>query len=366
METKGTVLYVGGFELPDKNAAAQRVIGIAKGLREIGYTVIFLNSLKCYKVDTISIKEYFGFKCYEYRREKNWDYLVSATTALINIKRIKPDIVIAYNYPGFALNKIREHCKENHIKCIADATEWYIADEGTLLYRLIKTIDTSYRMRIVQKKMDGVIAISRFLYEFYKKTNNAVIIPPTVDIADSKWKNDVQKDKSKLTFIYAGSPSVQKECLDLIVRVIEKTNFAKETRLNIVGITKEQFIDMYNWKDSLNERIHFYGRISHLEAIELTKKADWTIVLRNNNLVVKAGFPTKVVESISCGTPVIVNRFSNISDFINEENGLLLDKPESFNDSIFKKTIKEMKVDIMEFDYNRFIDKLRLFMSHIQ
>ena len=39
---KGKVLYIGGFELPDKNAAAQRVLSVGKALREIGYKVFYL------------------------------------------------------------------------------------------------------------------------------------------------------------------------------------------------------------------------------------------------------------------------------------------------------------------------------------
>ena len=42
-EKRGTVLYIGGFELPDKNAAAHRVLGIAKILKELGYSVEFMN-----------------------------------------------------------------------------------------------------------------------------------------------------------------------------------------------------------------------------------------------------------------------------------------------------------------------------------
>lgn len=38
---KGTILYVGGFELPDKNAAAHRVLSNAKIFRELGYNVFF-------------------------------------------------------------------------------------------------------------------------------------------------------------------------------------------------------------------------------------------------------------------------------------------------------------------------------------
>lgn len=35
------VLYIGGFELPDKNAAAQRVLSIGKAYRLLGYDVLF-------------------------------------------------------------------------------------------------------------------------------------------------------------------------------------------------------------------------------------------------------------------------------------------------------------------------------------
>ncbi len=33
------ILYIGDFELPDKNAAAQRDAGIAKGFRALGHEV---------------------------------------------------------------------------------------------------------------------------------------------------------------------------------------------------------------------------------------------------------------------------------------------------------------------------------------
>ena len=39
------ILYIGGFQLPDKNAAALRVMSNAKAFRELGYTVVFINLL---------------------------------------------------------------------------------------------------------------------------------------------------------------------------------------------------------------------------------------------------------------------------------------------------------------------------------
>ena len=46
LENKRTILYIGGFVLPDKNAAAQRVIANAKAMRALGYDVQFLSALK--------------------------------------------------------------------------------------------------------------------------------------------------------------------------------------------------------------------------------------------------------------------------------------------------------------------------------
>lgn len=360
MNDKGVILYIGGFELPDKNAAAQRVIGIAKGLRELEYDVVFLNSIKKLEHSNEEIKTYFGFKCYEYNRESESDYLLSAKTALDHIEKIKPNYVIAYNYPGIALERIRKYCVRNDIKCIADATEWYKVSEGKVLYRVIKSFDSFYRMRIVQKKLDGVIAISRFLYEYYKDSVKTVMIPPTVDVSDDKWNIEVHKEPDLLSFIYAGSPSIQKERLDLIVEAIENFYSDKIVRFNVLGITKDQFVQIYNWNKPITERIVFWGRVEHSKAIELTKASDWTIILRENNWVVNAGFPTKLVESISCGTPVIANSFSNIEDYLNENNSILISDVFQTERTLDKVIDKHLNVDSDIFDFHRYTDLLKM------
>lgn len=53
---KGTILYVGGFELPDKNAAAHRVLSNAKIFRELGYNVVFCG-VNREKVNTYNVVE---------------------------------------------------------------------------------------------------------------------------------------------------------------------------------------------------------------------------------------------------------------------------------------------------------------------
>lgn len=361
VDSKGIVLYIGGFELPDKNAAAQRVIGIAKGLKELGYTVCFFNSVK-QSSSFHEKKKYFGFECYENTRESNIDYLVTAKTCISNIIRVNPNIVIAYNYPGFALDRIRKYCAANNIQCYADATEWYQAKDGSFVYRIIKSIDTFYRMRIVQKKLDGVIAISKFLYNYYNNSTRTVLIPPTIDITDEKWKVSVEDKMDGISFVYAGSPSVQKECLDIIVEAIEQVSSIQNICLNILGITEEQFKQMYGLKKRISKRIVFWGRVDHKKAIEIIKQSDWSIIIRDNNRVVQAGFPTKLVESISCGTPVIINKFSNVEDYL-KECDCFFTKADKLDETLMEACKIVKNPDQKMFDFHHYIKELEILLK---
>lgn len=358
MSDNGTVLYIGGFELPDCNAAAQRVIGIAKGLKAAGYKVRFVNALKEYSGELIN-KEYYGFSTIEYKRESNKDYLFKAHKTISIIKSEKPSIVIAYNYPAVALNRIRKYCQSNNIKCIVDVTEWPKPVGGSFFYRIIKELDTLYRMKYVQKRVDGVIAISRFLYNYYSPYVRTVLIPPTVDLTDEKWNVACEKKAAVTSFVYAGSPSVLKEKLDVIVHAIEECASSDAIVFNVVGITKEQFLEIYSWNKDIPKHVVFWGRKPHTEVIRLVKASTWSIILRDDNIVVKAGFPTKLVESISCGTPVIANKFSNIIDYLGDDNSIIIDDINTLGDSIKKACKKSISVDRYLFDYRRYIDEIK-------
>lgn len=352
------VLYIGGFELPDKNAAAQRVIGISKGLRMLGYEVIFLNSVKKSSLSDIKKIKYYGFRCFEYKREANLDYLLLAHTAIKMINRIKPGAIIAYNYPAVALYRINRYCKKNNIRCFADVTEWYKAIGKNKVYCLIKNMDSSFRMRFVHKRMDGIITISRYLYEYYKRKNNIVMIPPTVDLSDSKWKKE-NKHNDIISFVYAGVPYVLKERLDYIVNAFERIKNDVRVNFNIIGITKEQFMELYSWKRRIPESVCFLGRLEHEKTIEIVKQADWAIILRDNNKVVKAGFPTKVVESISCGTPIICNRFSNITDYLDTNNSIIINKFSELSKAILQASHTSLVFNRQIFDYHNYLNDLK-------
>lgn len=353
---KGTILYIGGFQLPDKNAAALRVISNAKALRDIGYKVVFVNALSDYEGQPRKIY-YEGFLTYEYRRESQEKYLFSCRQIIALIERTNVLIVIAYNYPAVALNNLKSYCKENGIKCYADATEWY-KPTGNIIFRLMKGFDTELRMRYIQTRMDGVIAISEYLYQYYKDKVNAVKIPPLVDMDENKWQAEDYCDHKGIKLIYAGSPSAQKEKLDVVVDAVESSN-REDICLDVVGLTKEQYNEMYDLQYQGN-RVRFHGRVSNAQVIQMTKKADWVVVLRERNKVVEAGFPTKIPEAIACGTPVIANRFSNIEEYLDESNSILLDLFSELKgclEGLQDKTNRN--IDKRRFDYRKYINEFQ-------
>lgn len=330
------ILCVGGFEMPDGNAAAQRVMGNAKAFRDLGYDTFFVG-LSRKKELCNTIDEYEGFKYVNLdypEKSKEWfSYLTSIKQYDEYLKK-QPDIIIAYNFPSMSLNKLYRYCKKNNIKLIADCTEWYDAN-GSVVFRLVKGLDTWHRMKQVHPKLDGLIAISDYLYDFYNpKMGNVVNIPPLVDLEMHKWKlvnEEKIYDEDILRIIYAGSPGKgSKDRLDFILEALSQVKNENNINFifNVIGISKKEYINIFGSSipDNIINNVSFKGRISHSDTINEVKDSHFYLFVRDISLANKAGFPTKFSESISCGTPVITNSSSNIKQYvINGENGFILD-----------------------------------------
>lgn len=318
------VLYLGGFELPDKNAAAQRVMSNAKLLREIGFEVSFIGISKDIERAPRIVDGFVSNPVTYPANPKEWGHQILTFVERKRILEYHPEYVVLYNFPAIASLRVLNVCHKHGIKVIHDLTEWE-SNSGWSPVDIIRKIDINLRMRYCMKKMDGVIAISRFLYEYYKAYTEVILVPPTVDLTAKKWnRNRKLCSGDQIRLIYAGNAGFgAKDRLDIIVKTV--ANYPK-IKLDIVGMTEADYLKGYGDLPLLCNNITFHGRVSHIDAVTVVQNSDFQLLIRESNLKNNAGFPTKFVESMTCCTPIIATLTSNIGDYlINGVNGFIVD-----------------------------------------
>jgi glycosyltransferase involved in cell wall biosynthesis len=314
---------------------------------------------------------------------KDWIIFSTSINFINVIKDRYNDVrgILAYNYPSVALFNLKKHGVKYNIKIIADCTEWYSPKGPNILFSIIKGIDSFLRMRIIHKRLDGLIVISTYLEYYYKKNCIVLRVPPLVDLGEEKWGVRYKKTiNDKLRFLYSGSPGKHKDKVNKLVEVLYSLKEYENYELTVIGLTVDDYLDYYpEHKEKLNtlgERIAFMGRVSHTKSIEQLAKSDFSIFIRESNRLSNAGFPTKFVESISCGIPVITTKTSDLGMYLVDNfNGFYLsDKiDESVNKlkdiiQLNQSEVSRLKMncfDSLDFDYGSYIGMFNNFFDKI-
>lgn len=367
------ILYIGRFELPDKEATANRVVANAKLLRDLGYEVALAGwSSEAPRNSGFVRSRYFNFDCYEkHKAQTPYEKYMMFSVAKPEIELLKHgdfSYVIAYDFPAVALKKIMRFCRKKEIVCLCDVSEWYTNNNKNWLFRIVRMYDSQLRMKILHKRADGLIVISTYFKDYYKG-QRVIEIPPLVDKSEEKW--DIQKSScgSATRLVYAGWPSKTKERLDLLTEAVECLSAKYPLMLDIYGITEKQYRAMYAIPIdvSLPQSVNFHGRVSHIEALQAIKNADYSMIIRESNRKNNAGFPSKLVESISCGTPVLTTSISNVRDYVsNGRNGFVI-STETLQQDLEHAICNRAEVYVEEelFDYRKYREPLKAFIDSV-
>ncbi len=369
-ENKGRVLYVGGFELPDRNAAAHRVLNNAKILKMLGYDVVFCGVDNEITAFSNTPNDVFGFESYPLpypKSTKQWVKQMCDISAYTEILEKYPDIkfIFAYNLHALPLARLLRLAKKKGIRLISDCTEWYGHKFSIQPTKFIKWLDTLLCMCGYHKKCDGMIAISNYLRDYYQKhIKSIIVLPPLVDLSDEKYSGEKRENKTT-TLVYSGSPAASKEALGEVVKCLNKfknLNF----KLRVVGVTRERFVEIYGIEPN-DQKIDFLGRVSHIEALTEVKKADYSVIIRPRTRVTMAGFPTKFAEAISCGTAVIANDTSDLSSYLRDnKNGYIVSLEDLEKDlyEIISSGEKPL-VENDTFDYKNWVLNFEEFINNL-
>jgi glycosyltransferase involved in cell wall biosynthesis len=322
---------------PEGDAGSVREHAIAKLMKELEHNVFIIGmGTDDYKkenqfdnVSYISIRREFKNKL-----EKVKNYLLYKNRLKKALNEYNENHIInailVVDVPFNAFFMIKSFAMKNKVKLIHDSVEWYSPSQFKFGVFSISFLKKELCNRFLINKKFNVIAISDYLYKHFSNKNiNVIKIPVILDVKNMIYTTKTSNDK--LTFLYAGSPG-KKDYLEQIIEGI--LSLSDETlsqiEFKIIGITIEQLNKQLKVDsvalEKLNKCITFMGRIPRIKVIENIMQADYTILLRSEKYrYAKAGFPTKVVESLSCGTPVILNITSDLRNYIKDmQQGIIV------------------------------------------
>lgn len=378
---KRSLLIVSYGKYPNGNAGAVRQHTFAKLYQECGYDVVVIGMGDS---TDFTLKEYDGVKYISFRKTPNTT-INKALNWFLYGERLKKfirtcgieitDILVIKTYFPWILAWIKKYSKKKGIQLYHDSVEWYSPEEFKF-----KKYDMGYikNNRLNTKEIDEsfkVIAISNYLYEHYRSRNiDTIKIPVIMDSNSISFDKDTKGDK--LIVSYAGRIG-KKDYIGNVIRAFllltdeekEKIEFrimgAKiEEVSRITGISQDELIKNQNM-------ICCMGRVPRPVVLQNLRETDFTVLIRDSSLrYAKAGFPTKVVESLMSGTPVICNLSSDLGEYLNDgENSVIVKDmvPESVAEGLRRainipvEKRKEMQVKSRKtaeefFDYHKYID----------
>lgn len=171
-----------------------------------------------------------------------------------------------------------------------------------------------------------VIADEKQVEEFDGIPNSKVV--PVYDSSPDFFKNPIKKpivkNNDTFTLFYAGELyKVRRLNLDKIVLAVSNIDNVKVIIAGYGDLAEE----IEKWSRQMPNKIHFLGKISQDEVFERTTAANLVFVLRDPVVPeYKYICGCTLLETIMCGTPILVNRGTSTADKVLKENcGLVVD-----------------------------------------
>ncbi|WP_230709518.1 glycosyltransferase [Psychrobacter sp. CCUG 69069] len=381
-DKKKLIVYVGSYSFPNGGAAARRIYGNCVTLKKAGYDVIVTSG----QVSTKMVDEYNGIQVISLN-ERLYEKLPTVLKHLMYFNAgkktiewldnltIKPAAIILYSGYSPYLIKLIPWCRKNNVKIIFDAVEWYDAPSRFHYFISPYYLNIELAMRWLNKKCDSLIVISDYLKDYYTGTVDSLVkIPPTVNCESIGARLNHENSKT-IKLVYAGNPG-KKDLLALIIKAVQNiTMEGNKVQLHVAGVTSDnlrKFLNSSSCSEEILDNFLFcHGILSHDETLELVRSADYSIIIRPPIRSVQAGFPTKFVESLAVGTPVIANITSDLDSYlIDGVNGLICSDSslESIKATINKafevEDYSEMRIDARKtaesyFDAINYLDSLK-------
>lgn len=393
--TSLSIIYAGPFRFPLGDAAAARVLNNARALRLAGHRVEFL-SYGGYCRPEDATPEGYSFEGFRYSVTNDIDrsgentfrrvvnFLLQGSGAFKQLKKIKqPDVVIVYNPALVMTLRMLTWTRSRPVRFVADLTECYHYSEFPggkwMPFAWMNELNIRWALRLIPTKL----VISSYINRLYHSSDN-LIVPPLVDTREEKWTRRTDRIPAfeGISCIYAGTPSGKDQVLFLLEALRQAIANGARIRLIFLGDEMEVLHKLVQSPEmqSCRDYVLFAGKVPQQEVPACYAAADFSLLFREQNRKNNAGFPTKFVESMAAGVPVIGNLTSDIGGYLQHQyNGFIVKSIDAglladlFCEltSLSKLQLSNLKsaareTAVQHFDYRNHQEKLNQFINSIR
>jgi glycosyltransferase involved in cell wall biosynthesis len=237
------------------------------------------------------------------------------------------DAVILYGGGAHLANRVMRWGSAADVPIVADQVEWYEPTHQPMGRFGPFAGDLERGMKSAYSRTGNCIAISSLLEKHFAEQGcNTVLVPPTTDVRAIPWSPHRPAGEA-IQFVYAGSPG-RKDHLRTVVEGLELADpSGTNVHMDVYGPDAVALCSLLE-RATLPGFVQAHGRVSREAVLAAIATADYVPLVRPDERFANAGFPTKVVESLSSGTPVVCNATSDLSRHIRDgETGWLLTEP---------------------------------------
>lgn len=347
--SRDSILAFGTIVSPCQSAGACRCLYYGKLFAKANYNFFlstFMEDVKAFSTHQYSDNIFFIPFSQKPKtiKEKIKHTLLNARRikhVLSKFKHSKLKAILIYSVmPVASVLAIKKFCKKNNIKLIFDVVESQVLSQQSFSSFFTYYLRQRLINNVLINKYTSVITISSYLHNYYtNKKIKSILIP---FISDTKTtndctsiKNDLKKRKNAKYILYAGNPFNKRDLLAPIFSAINNLEAKEKEKVVfiIAGVGIEQLLTREGVKDvdllSTKDNIAVIGRVNHYLIENLYSLCDYTILVKPlNTRFSKAGFPTKVSESLAHGVPPIANISSDLETYLSSENSIIIDGDE--------------------------------------
>lgn len=388
------ILFITNNPFPSNSASATRLYFFCKIYYELGYEITVFSTGGSWDnvewIDRSKIKVIFFAKTIDGWKANVKNLLTSGYKLNKELEKIEDvNIVFMYGIKARYFYVVNKFCKNKGAKLIADCCEWFSKSQFPFWVISPFFWEQKIGYKYLYKKLDGIISISKFFIEFSNNNNIKTIrIPTILDTKFNKLNKNLPKieeyKSNKINLVYSGFIGKNKDSLSTFIEAfIDLKELHDDYHFHIVGPTSVEIASQLkiniNELDNLKNIITIYGRMSREKALNYVTQADYSILLRKQTINSKAGFPTKIAESMVQGIPIICNLTSDLNLYVKDKiSGIVLlsDSKEDIKEGLkkiqnismnnYEKMSKQcLKIAEKNFDYREYIEKIKKFNKNL-